>query len=952
MAHRAEPARASATEPPDAFRLAFDAAPIGMALVGLDGRWLRVNRSVCELTGYSEQELLQGSFQEITHPDDLDLDLEYVRQTLAGERTGYRMDKRYVGKDGELVWVSLSVSLVRDPAGAPLIFVSQIEDITERRRMVAELEQRGRLMDLAHDAIIVRDASDSTVTYWNHEAEAVYGYNAGLALGRVTHELLHTEFPESREAIDAELRERGRWDGELVHARQDGRQILVSSRQALQRGPSGEPRAIIELNSDITEQRQTQQALWNVEDRHRLVIETLAEGIVLFDKQGRNVETNPAGARMIGMASEEVVGALAIDQRWRMVREDGTDFAPSELPAEKTRMTGEPQTAVVMGMRSPDGALHWLAVSTRALDAGSGPPYSVVASFDDITSLKRAEHEAQQRLAELERATGQDMTVLEALVAQSEVGLGFLDRELRFVHVNDALASINGLPVEAHIGHTMLELFGEQSRGTHDLVTSVRDGGTPLTDHELTLPDPWDGKTYRVSYWPVRDRAGELLGISAMIVDITADKEADRERERLLARERRAADRVARLQRVAAALTGALSVEDVAKVLVREATAAVDIPRGWIALRSADRTAIEWTASIGFDGVDVDHFDRVPIDARSPGPDAIRTRRARYFATAEEQAREYPELAGAFQAAGHEAGAVIPILAGTGPLGTIGLSSPRPHEFDAEDRTLLETIAGLCAQALERAAAYEREHATAQTLTRSLLPAHLPEIPRVALGHRYAPTPLLQSAVGGDFYDVVPLEGASWLLIVGDVAGKGPDAAALTGLVRYTLRAEAQHDSRPDRLLSVLNDAILTQRADGRFCTLACARLDLTDPAGATLEVGSAGHPPPLLLHHDGTVELVDAPGQLLGIFAGAVYSARRIAFMPQSTLVLYTDGLLEASAPEQEVTAEELADRIVAEPAPSDPQSLVDRLYERAVGDRTHDPRDDIAILAARLLD
>ena len=455
----AESRHAPGTEPPDAFRLAFDAAPIGMALVAPDGRWLRVNRSLCELTGYSEQELLQGSFQDITHPDDLDADLAYVQQVLADERPGYRMDKRYVRKDGEVVWASLSVSLVRDSGGAPLVFVSQIEDITERRRLNIELEQRGRLMDLAHDAIIVRGA-ESAITYWNQEAERVYGYSADAALGRVTHELLLTEFPESRDAVDAALLEHGRWEGELWHTCADGRRILVSSRQALQRGPHGEPRAIIELNSDITEPRRVQRALGEVEERHRLVIETLAEGVVLFDEQGHNVQTNPAAARMVGMSADEVTGAQATDPRWRMVREDSSDFAADELPAEVTRRTGTPQTGVVMGMRSPDGTLRWLSVSTRVVGDAEGPPYRVVASFDDITGLKRAEHEARQRLAELKRATGQDVTMLEALVAQSEVGLAFLDPGLRFVHVNDALALINGLPVEAHIGRTMLELFG------------------------------------------------------------------------------------------------------------------------------------------------------------------------------------------------------------------------------------------------------------------------------------------------------------------------------------------------------------------------------------------------------------------------------------------------------------------------------------------------------------
>src|SRR5690348_6013759 len=329
----AKPTAAHDTEPPDAFRLAFDAAPIGMALVALEGRWLRVNAALCELTGYSEAELLQGRFQDITHPDDLDVDLEYVRQVLARERSSYRMEKRYVRKDGQVVHCSLSVSLARDAAGNALGFVSQIEDISDRRRMIAELEQRGRLMDLAHDAILIRDATDATVTYWNHQAEAVYGYAASAALGRISHDLLQTEFPESQQAIDAALLERGRWDGELCHTRQDGRRILVASRQSLERGPDGEPRAIIELNSDITEARAAEHALGVAQARHQRVVEALAEGVVLFDEEGRNVQTNPAAARMIGMSSENAVGASVSDPRWRLVREDGTEYAPDDLPA-------------------------------------------------------------------------------------------------------------------------------------------------------------------------------------------------------------------------------------------------------------------------------------------------------------------------------------------------------------------------------------------------------------------------------------------------------------------------------------------------------------------------------------------------------------------------------------------------------------------------------------------
>jgi PAS domain S-box-containing protein len=115
------------------FQNAFDFAAIGMALVSPDGRWLRVNRSICELIGYSENELLQCRFQDVTHPDDLDLDLENVAKLLSGEITSYQMEKRYLHKNGATVWGLLSVSVFRDSAGKAAFFISQIQDITARK---------------------------------------------------------------------------------------------------------------------------------------------------------------------------------------------------------------------------------------------------------------------------------------------------------------------------------------------------------------------------------------------------------------------------------------------------------------------------------------------------------------------------------------------------------------------------------------------------------------------------------------------------------------------------------------------------------------------------------------------------------------------------------------------------------------------------------------------------
>ncbi len=122
------------------FENAFANAPIGMALVSLDGQFLKVNQAVCELLGYPEPELLSQTFQELTHPDDLDADLHEVRRLVAGEIERYTLPKRYVRKDGDQVWASLSVSLVRDDQSRPVHFISQIVDISDRRRLEVALQ--------------------------------------------------------------------------------------------------------------------------------------------------------------------------------------------------------------------------------------------------------------------------------------------------------------------------------------------------------------------------------------------------------------------------------------------------------------------------------------------------------------------------------------------------------------------------------------------------------------------------------------------------------------------------------------------------------------------------------------------------------------------------------------------------------------------------------------------
>ncbi len=185
----AEIARQEAQE---LFETAFSHAPIGMALIGLDGRWLKVNRAVCTITGWPERELLQRTFQDITHPDDLEADLAQVERLLAGAIDDYQIEKRYLTRTGRHIWALLSVSLVRDPRGRPRHFISQIEDISRRKRAEAKLreaEAEARLQRDHATAIIAAMHEGYTFTVdgeikaINDALCAVTGFSAGQLVG-------------------------------------------------------------------------------------------------------------------------------------------------------------------------------------------------------------------------------------------------------------------------------------------------------------------------------------------------------------------------------------------------------------------------------------------------------------------------------------------------------------------------------------------------------------------------------------------------------------------------------------------------------------------------------------------------------------------------------------------------------------------------------------------------
>ncbi len=214
------------------------------------------------------------------------------------------------------------------------------------------------------------------------------------------------------------------------------------------------------------------------------------------------------------------------------------------------------------------------------------------------------------------------------------------------------------------------------------------------------------------------------------------------------------------------------------------------------------------------------------------------------------------------------------------------------RRFDGADLELAQELARRCAISVDNARLYTERAYIARTLQQSLLPVELPEIPGIESAARYRPTGD-GNDVGGDFYDLFATGGRGWTVVMGDVCGKGPDAAAVTALARYTLRAAAMRERVPSRSLRILNEALLRQRDDRRFCTVAYAYLE-TLGVGARVGLATGGHPLPLHLHADGRVEPVGAPGTLLGVVPDPDLEDRAVVLEPGDALIFYTDGVIE----------------------------------------------------------
>jgi PAS domain S-box-containing protein len=659
--------------------------------------------------------------------------------------------------------------------------------------------------------------------------------------------------------------------------------------------------------------------------------------VVVDPGSGRVLAANRA-ARELG--GDDPVGGPA--SAWLPVERcqdgEGRALAEDQLPAVRAAR-GERLNGTTVACDTPRGR-RMLRVSAETVQPPDGPAVALV-TCEDVTELRAAQL-GERLVADDLRAILEG--IADAVTAQGPDG--------SLVYANEAAVRLLGFTsAEALLNAPLAEIMARW-----ELLTPA---GEPLSPMSLPGrqalmgedPDPmlvqFRERGGRETRWArIKARAvssdGTVRLAINVIEDVTELKQVE-QAQRFLAE----ASRV---------LADSLDYE---ATLVAIAKLAVPSVADWCGVDLAGDRPLE------IQRVAVEHVDPAKValakELAERYPAEPRTDRGLHQVLATGESQLWPHIPDALiveaaqdeehlrmiRALGMASAMVVPMRVRDRVLGAITfVSAESGRTFHPGDLRLAEDLALRAATAVENARLYRARSTIAQTLQASLLPPMLPEVPGVDSAAFY------QAAgedheVGGDFYDLFATADDHWFAIIGDVCGKGAEAAAVTALARYTIRAAAARRHSPAAILRWVNEVMVSENST-RFCTIAIAHLDRSgDRNELTVAVG--GHPAPLLARADGRVEELGNQGTLLGLVDDPKLEDVTTELAPGDTVLLYTDGVTEAGAPHRVWEPEDLIE-VAARGAGGDAQRLVDHVAEAALSDLPGPPRDDVAILALRM--
>jgi PAS domain S-box-containing protein len=639
----------------------------------------------------------------------------------------------------------------------------------------------------------------------------------------------------------------------------------------------------------------------------------------------------------------EINGAPAAAHIGRTLAEMVPDMPP-EVAGDLRRVLdrGERLTEVQVSGRTPatPGRREWLVtywpVREGATVTGAG------CVVFDVTERRTAQRELRAQTDRYEAL----------LLALSEAGQGMLvvEEDGRAVYANAAFEHLSGYPFpELNAMESVLEIVVPEHRADARRRTMLRfERGLVDTEYQVTI-ERRDGALVDLEVVGVPlhvDGHDRMVVVARDVTDrrrIEAERECRMRRSALLAEASdlfdQTLDEAGTLQRLARLCVRELA--DTCVVVLGEGPGAIRRVAAAASDPELERTLLELQL-------------RYPVDEEPVAPlaEALRTGRVQVVGpiTADAIAagttdERHGDLIRSIRPT---SALMVPLRARGSVRGALALGFRSLAGQDRDEMiALFEDLGRRAALALDTARLYEERAAVARTLQRSLLPPTLPEVPGMDIAARYLPAGE-GSEVGGDFYDCFPTGDGEWVVVIGDVCGRGVEAAAITALARHTIRAAVVHDPEPAAVLSALNDAILLHDAEDRFCSALYVRL-IPCVSGVEARVATGGHPLPLALRSCGTVEVVGRPGTLLGVVREPEISSTDVRLQPGDALVLFTDGVIGASRMAGTFGPEQLAD-FLGGFAGEDAGRIAAGVERRVLELQSGRPRDDVAVMVLRV--
>ncbi len=498
-------------ESQERFSNAFEFAAIGMALVSPEGRWLKVNRSLCDFLGYSKDEMLARTFQDLTHPEDVAASLAPFRRLLAGDLSTYQLRKRYLHKGGGVIWAQLTVSIVREKEGLPLYVIAQVQDITESKRAGETLHEMSEMFRLfmEHSPIYVfiKDENIRPV-YLSRNYEKMLGRPLSELLGKSMDDLFPSDLSKSMIADDQRILKEGKPVVDII-------EVLEGRTYSTLKFPiliDGVPRYLAGYTVDITDRKKAEEALQDSELRYRSLFDHMEEGVAYcrmhFDEQAHPTDfvylrVNPAFERLTGLNG--------VEGRWVTEVIPGIKEQTPELFEAYGRVasTGRPEKFELdftpLGM--------WLSVSVYSPGQGD-----FVAVFDNITKRKRTEEEIKKA----------QLLLKSSIESPREMIILSIDDQHRYLFFNEGHRKVMRAAYgrDVHIGMDLLEgITNEEDRRKSRLnYDRALAGEAHFTVEEY---GDLDRSYYETFYSPIVDDKGKIIGATAFARNVTDRKRAE-----------------------------------------------------------------------------------------------------------------------------------------------------------------------------------------------------------------------------------------------------------------------------------------------------------------------------------------------------------------------------------------------------------------------------------------